>query len=64
MIDGCLTNPPQEIIEVWFNYFKILGCFGQDISFDENFRDHVVTSVLRELSADLNHDENSKSLNK
>ena len=41
-----------------------LGSFGQDISFDENFRDHVTTSVLRELSSDLNHDENLKSLNK
>ena len=34
------------------------------IPFDENFRDHVTTSVLRELSSDLNHDENPKSLNK
>ena len=40
---------------------KFLGSFGQDISFDENFRDHVTTSVLRELSSDLNHDENLKS---
>ena len=64
MVDGRLTNSPQEIIEMWFNHFKILGSFGQDISFDENFRDHVTTSVLRELSSDLNHDENLKSLNK
>ena len=49
---------------MWFNHFEILGSFGQDISFDENFRHHVVTSVLRELSSDLNHDENLKSLNK
>ena len=64
MVDGRLTNSPQEIIEMWFNHIKILGSFGQDISFDENFRDHVTTSVLRELSSDLNHDENLKSLNK
>ena len=64
MVDGRLTNSPQEIIEMWFNHFKMLGLFGQDISFDENFRDHVTTSVLRELSSDLNHDENLKSLNK
>ena len=64
MTDGRLTNSPQEIIEMWFNHIKILGCFGQDISFDENFRDHVATSGLRELSSDLNHDENLKSLNK
>ena len=64
MIDGRLTNSPQEIIEICFNHFKILGCFGQDISFDENFRHHVATSVLREPTSDLNHDENLKSLNK
>ena len=64
MIDGRLTNSPQEIIEMWFNHFKILGCFRQDTSFDENFRDHVATSVFRELTSDLNHDENLKSLNK
>ena len=64
MTDGQLNNSPQEITEIWFNHFKILGCFGKDISFDENFRDHVATSVLRELSSDLNHDENSKSFNK
>ena len=55
MVDGRLTNSPQEIIEMWFNHFRILGSFGQDISFDENFRLHVVTSVLHELSSDLNH---------
>ena len=38
MIDRRLTNSPQEIIEMWFNHFKILGCFGQDISFDANFQ--------------------------
>ena len=64
MVDGRLTSSPQEIIEMWFNHFKILGSFGQDVSFDENFRDHVTTSVCRELSSDLNHDENLKSLNK
>ena len=41
MIDGRLTSSPQEIIEMWFNHFKILGCFGQDISVDENSGDHV-----------------------
>ena len=64
MIDGRLINSTQEIIEMWFNHFKVLGCFRQDVSFDENFRDHVATSVLRELRSDLNHDENLKSLNK
>ena len=64
MVDGRFTNSPQEIIEMWFNHFKILGSFGQDISFDENFPHHVGTSVLRELSSDLNHDENLKSFNK
>ena len=49
---------------MWFNHFKILGSFGQDISFDENFPHHVAISVLRELSSDLNHDENLKSFNK
>ena len=47
---------------MWFNHFKILGCFGQSISFDENFRDQVATSVLREVSSDLNYDKKSKSL--
>ena len=49
---------------MWFNHFKISGSFGQDIFFDENFPHHVATSVLRELSSDLNHDENLKSFNK
>ena len=35
MIDGRLINSPQEIIKMWLNHFKILGCFGQDISCDE-----------------------------
>ena len=33
MVDGRLTNSSQEIIEMWFNLFKILGSFGQDIFF-------------------------------
>ena len=64
MVDGRLTNSSQEIIEMYFNHFRILRSFWQDIFFDENFRLHVVTSVLLELSSDLNHDENLKSLNK
>ena len=50
MIDGRLINSTQEIIEMWFNHFTVLGCFRQDVSFDEHFRYHVATSVLRELS--------------
>ena len=37
MIDGQLASSCQEIIEMWFNHFKTLGCFGQGISFDEIF---------------------------